>query len=1063
MHIRPTGRRVAASLLLVLLALCPSAALAQTPQAADHSQEAYVIEQARSRLRFENDGTGTRSLYLRARTHSDAGVQQFGQLVFGYNAANERLDISFIRVHKPDGSTIETPAAGVQDLSSPVERVAPIYTDFRQKHATVQGLRPGDTIEFSIVTTVHTALAPGQFWAEHTFTTHAIVLDEHLEVDVPSARRLTLKTKPGLEAKIEEADGRKIYRWTHANLKRPEQDKDQDQEKGDDDAEEDEPEPAPVRLTTFESWEQVGRWYGALEAPRRKPTAEIHAKAAELTKGRKTELEKLEALYEFVAPQFRYVSLSLGLGRYQPRAAADVLREQYGDCKDKHTLLASLIEAAGMKASAALIHSTLKLDRDFPSPSQFDHVITKARVGDEDVWVDTTTEVAPFRLLASPLRKKQALVVEPGGTPRLEETPANPAMKSFLAQQVDATLSGSGQLSAHFKVTMRGDLELGLRTAFRSISRADWKTIAEQIGTTAGKKGEVTNLNVSDPAALKEPFSFEFDVSYDDFVSWDNGKGTMPLPFAANAGAAQTLVSGGTIVLGAAPSEHSYKLRLTLPASVTLRAPVPVTVTRDYGDYRAAYSVDGPTFSAHRIYTNTRSELPTDRKEEHEAFLRVVRADARQTLALESAAAITSAAKGDLKASELNQKALAALKQGNYSEAVTLLTRVVELEPKDKSAWNTLGRAHMALRQADPAIAAFRQQIAVNPYDASAHNWLGHALLFQRKYDEAEAAFRKQIELNPLDEYAPASLGRLLIQRRRQSEALPFIEQAITLHPKDADLQVELGKVHLNLKREPEAIAAFDRALELAPNAGSWNNIAYELSLHRTQLDRALQYAESAVASVTASARNFDLARADRASYGTVSSLAAYWDTLGWVHFARGELDKAEPLIEASWLLGQHAEVGDHLGQIYEKTGRRDQAIRTYAMALSAEGQTDEIRERLTRLVGSDRKVDDLVAKHKDGLIEARTYRLGHGGGRGKVAEVALLLSATSVEGVRFLSGDEEIKPLLEAVKKGSYGRMFPDARTPAKLLRRGAIACPAGDDQCTLTLIRADDAIPNR
>ena len=51
-----------------------------------------------------------------------------------------------------------------------------------------------------------------------------------------------------------------------------------------------------------------------------------------------------------MAKNFRYVSLSLGVGRYQPHAASDVLHNQYGDCKDKHTLLASLLEAEGLHA-----------------------------------------------------------------------------------------------------------------------------------------------------------------------------------------------------------------------------------------------------------------------------------------------------------------------------------------------------------------------------------------------------------------------------------------------------------------------------------------------------------------------------------------------------------------------------------------------------------------------------------------------------------------------------------------------------------------------------------------
>ena len=122
-----------------------------------------------------------------------------------------------------------------------------------------------------------------------------------------------------------------------------------------------------------------------------------------------------------MAKNFRYVSLSLGVGRYQPHAASDVLHDQYGDCKDKHTLLASLLEAEGLHASSVLINSSRKLDPDVPSPSQFDHVITMLPMGKgndkEEVWMDTTSEVAPFRLLAYTLRKKQALVIPPAEPP----------------------------------------------------------------------------------------------------------------------------------------------------------------------------------------------------------------------------------------------------------------------------------------------------------------------------------------------------------------------------------------------------------------------------------------------------------------------------------------------------------------------------------------------------------------------------------------------------------------------------------------------------------------------
>ena len=178
------------------------------------------------------------------------------------------------------------------------------------------------------------------------------MLDEQLELDLPAARNVTLKIRSGLEVAPKENNGRRIYRWTQSQLKNSSERNAAAEAQLKAKKVSEEPAVSAVRLTTFRTWEEVGRWYAALEAPQRVPTPEVRKKAAELTADRKTDVEKLEALYNYVATNFRYVSLSLGLGRYQPRQASAVLQEQYGDCKDKHVLLASLIEASGLNASA---------------------------------------------------------------------------------------------------------------------------------------------------------------------------------------------------------------------------------------------------------------------------------------------------------------------------------------------------------------------------------------------------------------------------------------------------------------------------------------------------------------------------------------------------------------------------------------------------------------------------------------------------------------------------------------------------------------------------------------
>ncbi len=242
----------------------------------------------------------------------------------------------------------------------------------------------------------------------------------------------------------------------------------------------------------------------------------------------------------------------------------------------------------------------------------------------------------------------------------------------------------------------------------------------------------------------------------------------------------------------------------------------------------------------------------------------------------------------------------------------------------------------MGMRQNDDAIAALKKQIEINPYDEYAYNALGRAYWQERKYDDAVTAFNKQIEINPLDKFAHAGLGSMYSEWHKYDLAAPELEKAASFTPDNPELQVSLGDAYLNLGQDDKALATFDHAVELSATPLVWNNIAYQLSLKKSHLDRAQQYAESAVSATTAALRNFSLDRLTPQELPLVPSLIAYWDTLGWVYFSEGNLDKAEKYVAAAWGLGSHGEVGDHLGQIYEKHGEKDLALRTYALSLNA-------------------------------------------------------------------------------------------------------------------------------
>src|SRR5271168_2138522 len=256
---------------------------AQKSPPADYSQEPFVIEQYHTSARFENDGTSERDLAVRVRVQSDAGVQQLGELVFGYNSANEVMDVRFVRVKKKDGSVVTASADAVKDMTASVARDAPEYTDYKEKHVTVPSLHPGDTIEYEISTRTVTALAPGNFWYDYAFVKDAITLDERLDVNLPAGRVHKFITAPPLQEVTDFAGDREIHHWQHANLARPSE-SEQTKKKS-------QPPAAPhadVQFTTFTGWAQVAESYANLEKGRTDPTPEIRAKTQELIQGRAT-------------------------------------------------------------------------------------------------------------------------------------------------------------------------------------------------------------------------------------------------------------------------------------------------------------------------------------------------------------------------------------------------------------------------------------------------------------------------------------------------------------------------------------------------------------------------------------------------------------------------------------------------------------------------------------------------------------------------------------------------------------------------------------------------------
>ena len=620
---------------------------------ADHSREDAVFEQYTMDVTFDGDGTYRQESSARVRIQSDGAVQQFGVIPFPYESANERVESIEVRVRKPDGTVVVTPDANIQDLASEVARTAPTYSDAREKQVPVKALGVGDVLEYHEVLLHTRAEAQGHFWYAYDFFKDRIVLDETLSISVP-AQKYVKVSSPSLKPATREENGRTIYTWKSSCSQAPKTDEEEA-------APPRRPRPA-VQLTTFRNWEEVGQWYGALQQSRLEVSDAIRAKAAELTAGLNSNLEKQRAIYQFVSTKFRYISISFGEGRFQPHTAEETLANQYGDCKDKHTLFATLLKAAGIEAWAALIGAGMEFDEDIPSPAQFNHVITYLPQGGAISWLDTTEEVAPYGLLVQPLREHRALLVPASGAPRVVPTPATLPFPADETVTVESKLASDGTLTGRFEMVTRGDSEVFLRSAFHSAAPAQWRELAQNIAKALGYGGTVSGLDVDNPANLDAPFRFSYNYERKNYADWPERRITPPVPPVLLYSTEDKDKPKDSVYFGA-PGKITYRASIQLPEGYSMEIPANVNLRSDLADYKATYSAGQDKLSAERVLTIKASKLTAAQWDQYCKFAKGVLADEDQFIQLvhSESRIISSVVRDDPEAAEFVRKAAQAI------------------------------------------------------------------------------------------------------------------------------------------------------------------------------------------------------------------------------------------------------------------------------------------------------------------------------------------------------------------------------------------------------------------
>jgi len=400
------------------------------------------------------------------------------------------------------------------------------FTDVRLKKVSTPGAEDGSLVGFEVVTEGRIPISGEKFQMEEELP----IKVRELHVSVPSGSlRWFLNHPDKVEVVSQSANGASFRTQNR-------------------DAIIDEPSAPPFTSVAamvainydpkgqgaIQSWEQAGLYYHSLFDTGEKSETEIASQVEILARNQSDTLSKIDGLYTYVSRQIRYVAIEIGVGGYQPHFPADVYKNKYGDCKDKATLLISMLGKIGLRAYPALVGTRGEVEADpkVPTLATFDHMIVALPVPAElrvaadkfpsydsrtqILWMDPTSETDPLGQLPQMDQGVFALIAYPDRGD-LQRIPQAPPEQNGFEYMATVHLKSDGTGTAEVEAKYLGVSNSGRHMFYRGRSQSEiLKTfeemVARYVNQAAFQKASISGIDDSHQQIV-EKFSFAGNFS----------------------------------------------------------------------------------------------------------------------------------------------------------------------------------------------------------------------------------------------------------------------------------------------------------------------------------------------------------------------------------------------------------------------------------------------------------------------------------------------------------------------------------------------------------------------
>ena len=513
----------------------------------------------------------------------------YSDVIIFYNTAYETLSIESARTVKPDGKVHELNPRDILDVKATQSMM---YTDSRYKRFSMPSVSEGCIIDYTFVKTGKNLHLSKDFW--RTFTVEKKIPQEKFRItfNIPKTRKITYKfTKNELPFKLdkEESEGRysRTFVFAMEDIYPLTQ----------------EPKSPPVQelstrliVTSIASWDHVWKWYRELAEGARDSDDEMKKLVGEITKGLDSDVEKARAIYDWVSGSIRYVGLELGKHGYQPHKATSIFSNKFGDCKDKATLLISMLEVAGVEGGSIVLIPTnimAQVDVSTATLDQFNHVIATIVIDGRRYWLDTTGGETAFGDIPVSDQGRMVFVIgEEKGEFLL--VPIEGPSENLLHNRSELELSADGTVTGRDVVTYTGAFATAFRRKYKYESLDAQKRVLEDVLSKFMTAAVLKEYNIEGLNSLADKIVYTREYTAEEYAPVADDLIILNVPLQ-KIGMLDLVTAGerkNSLVVGQTMMRKG-EVALTIPEGYGVRnKPEDIEIRKDFGSYVERYEFD---------------------------------------------------------------------------------------------------------------------------------------------------------------------------------------------------------------------------------------------------------------------------------------------------------------------------------------------------------------------------------------------------------------------------------------------------------------------------------------